>query len=211
MSGTDHEDIHRDLGAYVLGALEPAERDRLERHLSSCAICRDELADLAVLPVLLSRVTSDVLAAVESPPSFEPIARQLAADRRRARRRERAFAAVAGIAAVVAAVAVLAGPVRTDDAAGRSLVSGDGRVTATLEERAWGMSVQVAASGLPDRPGYVVVAVARDGHRAQVATWSNTGGDVRVTGACYLDAEDVDRVEIVAAPDEEVLAVLSPG
>jgi hypothetical protein len=45
-----------DVGVYVLGALAPAERDAFERHLGDCAICRDEVAELAVLPGLLGRL-----------------------------------------------------------------------------------------------------------------------------------------------------------
>ena len=47
------------LGAYVLGALEREERARLEAHLETCPICRDELDRLAPLPGLLSRLTLD--------------------------------------------------------------------------------------------------------------------------------------------------------
>ena len=47
------------LGAYVLGALEREERARLEEHLETCAICREELDRLAPLPGLLSRLTLD--------------------------------------------------------------------------------------------------------------------------------------------------------
>ena len=37
-------DCGRDLAAYVLGALEPAEAADFRRHLDSCAVCRDEVA-----------------------------------------------------------------------------------------------------------------------------------------------------------------------
>jgi anti-sigma-K factor RskA len=36
-------DCGRDLAAYVLGALEPAEAEDFRRHLDSCAVCRDEV------------------------------------------------------------------------------------------------------------------------------------------------------------------------
>lgn len=45
-----------EVGAYVLGALVPAERAAFEKHLADCAICREEVADLAVLPGLLGRI-----------------------------------------------------------------------------------------------------------------------------------------------------------
>jgi Putative zinc-finger len=54
------------LGAYVLGALEREERARLEAHLETCAICREELDRLAPLPGLLSRLTLDEAEVLET-------------------------------------------------------------------------------------------------------------------------------------------------
>ena len=51
----DHE---HDDGAYVLGALSPAERAAYERHLATCSFCREAVADIAVLPGLLGRLSS---------------------------------------------------------------------------------------------------------------------------------------------------------
>jgi hypothetical protein len=52
----DHE---HDDGAYVLGALSPAERAAYERHLATCSFCREAVADIAVLPGLLGRLGPD--------------------------------------------------------------------------------------------------------------------------------------------------------
>lgn len=49
-------DIRLALGAYVLGAIDPAERSMVDDHLATCADCREELAGLAALPALLRRV-----------------------------------------------------------------------------------------------------------------------------------------------------------
>ncbi len=49
------------LGVYVVGAIDPAERSVVDEHLTGCQACRDELAGLAGLPAMLSRVpTPDV-------------------------------------------------------------------------------------------------------------------------------------------------------
>lgn len=53
-----------EVGAYVLGALVPAERDAFEKHLAQCAICREEVADLAVLPGLLGRIDFETAKAI---------------------------------------------------------------------------------------------------------------------------------------------------
>lgn len=65
----DHE---HDDGAYVLGALSPAERAAYERHLATCSFCREAVADIAVLPGLLGRLSPadlDKLLAPEPPPA----------------------------------------------------------------------------------------------------------------------------------------------
>jgi len=43
------------LGVYLTGAIGPAERAAVVRHLAGCADCRAELAGLAALPALLRR------------------------------------------------------------------------------------------------------------------------------------------------------------
>jgi len=60
------------LGVYVLGAIDPAERAQVDAHLASCRDCRDELAGLAGLPALLSRVGAEeafALAESDGPPA----------------------------------------------------------------------------------------------------------------------------------------------
>jgi hypothetical protein len=44
------------LGVYVVGAIDPADRAVVDDHLARCQSCRDELAGLAGLPAMLSRV-----------------------------------------------------------------------------------------------------------------------------------------------------------
>ena len=47
------------LGALVLGALAPSEREQVERHVAACERCRAELAELASLPGMLNLVRPD--------------------------------------------------------------------------------------------------------------------------------------------------------
>ena len=57
MTGSaDCRDIRHALGVYVLGAIDPAERARVDAHLGTCPECREELAGLAGLPALLRRI-----------------------------------------------------------------------------------------------------------------------------------------------------------
>lgn len=43
------------IGAFLVGALDPTDRQELQIHLDDCEQCRSELALLAQLPALLHR------------------------------------------------------------------------------------------------------------------------------------------------------------
>jgi hypothetical protein len=60
----EHE---HDDGAYVLGALSPAERAAYERHLATCSFCREAVADISTLPDLLSRLDAQEFAKLLDP------------------------------------------------------------------------------------------------------------------------------------------------
>jgi predicted lipoprotein with Yx(FWY)xxD motif len=59
--------IRPQLGVYLTGAIAPADRVVVVRHLTACADCRAELAGLAGLPALLRR--PPVQAAAQEPPT----------------------------------------------------------------------------------------------------------------------------------------------
>ncbi|MGW7821069.1 zf-HC2 domain-containing protein [Streptomyces puniciscabiei] len=72
----DHDALRLLLGAYVLGALSPAETARVRAHLAECDACRAEHAELAGLPALLATVT-----AAEAEGRPEPVGEEDPADR----------------------------------------------------------------------------------------------------------------------------------
>jgi anti-sigma factor RsiW len=60
MTGTGAcAEIRLELGVYVLGVIGGADRSVVDAHLACCANCREELAELAGLPPLLSWATLD--------------------------------------------------------------------------------------------------------------------------------------------------------
>jgi predicted lipoprotein with Yx(FWY)xxD motif len=75
--------VRAELGVYVLGAITPADRARVVRHLASCRRCREEVAGIAALPALLRRVRAETAAqlTVESTGSGEPGAASALQDR----------------------------------------------------------------------------------------------------------------------------------
>jgi hypothetical protein len=96
-----------DDGAYVLGALSPAERAAFEGHMSACPACREAVTSLAVLPGLLSRLDAErAFPRTSAPMSVLPRTLAAISVRRKAeRRRNRFFAVAAGFAATVLAAA----------------------------------------------------------------------------------------------------------
>lgn len=101
------------LGVYVVGAIDPAERAMVDQHLGTCSACRDELAGLAGLPAMLSRVPAQDVARMGStvvslPEQHEPSPDLLNSLLRKVaiKRRTRLYR---GLVSVAAAAAVAAG------------------------------------------------------------------------------------------------------
>lgn len=140
-----HEDRFRDeVGAYVLGALDPDEARAFERHLEGCPGCREELDALRPAADLLPRSVEPVAPPASLKASLMEIVEREAHERRPAARaapprsslRERLAAALSGrrstLAWAIAAVALLAGVAGGIGVAG--LLSGDD--TRTLQAAA---------------------------------------------------------------------------
>lgn len=66
MTPDEHSEVQISLAAYVFGALDPAERIRVSTHIQGCSSCRDELAEFAVLPALISHAGWDSYEGEES-------------------------------------------------------------------------------------------------------------------------------------------------
>lgn len=87
-----------DAAAYVLGALEPAERERFETHLAGCPSCAATVREFAELPGVLAHAPVEDLF-TQPPPTLLPT---LVTKARKVRRR-RFFRTVVVTAAAVAA------------------------------------------------------------------------------------------------------------
>jgi hypothetical protein len=126
--GTDCREMRLLLGVYVIGAIDDAERAKLDEHLSECAGCRDELAGLAGLPAMLSQVPAEDVARLDGtvvrlPEASEPSPELLNAllSKVAGQRRTRMWR---GVAAAAAAAVFAAG----GTAAGLSLAGQSGPV-----------------------------------------------------------------------------------
>jgi len=187
----------RDDGAYVLGALAPAERAAFQRHLAGCRGCREAVAELAVLPGLLGRLataTAEQVAEAATAVEASRLPTLLAAaqvERRRGKVRRR-WRMLAAAAAVLMAFAVgvflesdVANP-RTGTTELASMVAVDhhGPVTAEVgfTETLGGTRITVHCWYLPTgdyhKPWtFRLYAVATDGVSEQVASWSAAPGE----------------------------------
>lgn len=180
------------LGVYVLGALDPAERAEVDAHLAGCASCRDELAALAGVPGLLSRLTPDEAAAGPPAPSdalLESLLRRVA--RERAARRRRWLAAVAAvvvlIAGAVAGVAALrsgSGPSTSPSrvVAARDVATGVA-VRVSLASRPSGTALTLSLTGVKAEERCRLRVVGADGSSEVAASWvASYSGAAQVTG-----------------------------
>ncbi|MGK5674144.1 anti-sigma factor family protein [Micromonospora sp. URMC 106] len=222
-----------DDGAYVLGALAPAERAAYERHLAGCAACRQAVAEIAVLPGLLGRLDPAGLEQFVPPPENPRVPELLTAARER-RRRERSAArrryaltalAAAALALVVGvgtaallpreAVAPPPGEVRMvamEPVAGTVPVHAEIALTGTD----WGTEVRMRC-GYDARAGYAkayafrLVAHGRDGATEQVASWlAAPGDDLRITGATRFTDAELVRITLHRADGPPLLTYPIP-
>lgn len=210
---TEHERFQEMAGAYVLGALETADRHAFERHLDSCEHCRREVSALAPIPGLLRHVDG-----VEPTPIpthvVDGVTAEAVAEWRtlhRSRRWWRWTAVAAMTFAVALAVVMLRGP---SESADLLLALGEGPVTGevAIDGRTWGSALELELDGLPARDRYVAWVVDRDGDRQQAASWGPTPtGHATLAGAAAVALGDVAAVVITDADGIEIAAFPADG
>ena len=209
------------LGAYVLGALEPAERGRVDAHLAECDSCRDELASFAALPGLLSRATIADVELVPDGPRPELLQRLLtavAAGRRRGRRARWLSAVAAGVIVVSAGTVAGVAVTSTHDATPAAAATFTGtnpehNVTASVAEwpKAWGAALEVHVTGAVSG-SYVdkcqLVAVAADGTKDVAGSWTVTpSGKITAQGATSMTPAQIAWFEIVRSDGEMLVKI----
>jgi Putative zinc-finger len=210
-----HPHVLEELGGYVLGALEPAERDAVAAHLAICPDCAAELERLAALPGLLRH--ADGLEIPSAPAAVEErlldqVAREAGLRRRgragllgrlspppRWRRRlvrGRLFAAAVAGAALGAAITALAVGGGEDDAPTpaqyRIQLTGTGGASARaeLEPGRGGTELHLWVRGLP--PGAEAVYEVHCERRG----WSASAGTFRADahGRAYVVLTTAARI-----------------
>ncbi|MGW0558242.1 anti-sigma factor family protein [Streptomyces sp. NPDC002926] len=175
------QERHRDVAAYALGVLEPADAFRFEEHLSDCVTCTVQLSDFASLAASLSELGGPCR--VEPPVPSGQLLERLAAEVTMVRRRSngRRLRLVAAAAALI--VGAPAAVVALQDAAppaGRQVAAKDATTgvtaSAAIQDRAWGTSVALRLAGLTGPSKCRLIAVGKDGIEHPVLSWAVPAG-----------------------------------
>ena len=185
--------IRPELGVYVLGAIAPADRARVSRHLASCPGCREELAGLAGLPALLRAVpaaTALQLSGERPPDPSGPLVDGLIG-RVAAFGRPRRWSLAAAAAVLVAAAAAgwaaqvlhaaapphRAAPGWWAAAAGGFNAATRARAEVRYTPQPCGTELEASVSGIPPGTRCQIWATTASGHQAAGGSWTITRAD----------------------------------
>ncbi len=216
------------LGPYALGALEPDEAREVEAHLRDCADCREELASLEEMKVLLGEVPPEAFldgAPDDGDLMMQRTLRAARAADRPGNRAKRRWLLPAAAAALVAATALgggviigqqtattVAGP--EDPPAGTIHVTGTDDVTGTtmatsVEPRAGWSWVDVKLTGLEAGAECELLVTDENGKTYVAGSWlvseeaARKGS--RFAGGVLVPIDQVASVEVKTVQGEHVV------
>jgi hypothetical protein len=208
VTGTDPF-IHTD-AAYVLGALDAADRAAFEEHLRTCDECTMRVAELQPMPSLLALLSEDDFQdgppETEAPPDtlLPGLLRRVRQEQRRRRWITGGLAAVA--AACVLTLAIVLWPTSNAKApapqALTALVASPVRATASLDSVQWGTMIHIDCyytdSG-SEPPGwaYTLTVVDRSGAAHDLGSWTLTPGrETQFPAGTSLPRSQIAKVQI---------------
>jgi predicted anti-sigma-YlaC factor YlaD len=194
-------EVRQALAVYVLGAIGPADRDVVDRHLADCAGCRGELAGFAALPALLRRVSPQEMSALVDDdtrgsrrgdqPSGPVLRLLLGRAGRRRRRYLRTRVTAAAAVGLLAGAGVIAGWHAAHPAVPRPLAASppgwsvtpraadpQSRVSAIVRYAAtvWGLQMSVQVTGIPAGTTCQVEVISATGQVTPAGGWTIARG-----------------------------------
>jgi Putative zinc-finger len=177
------------LGVYLLGAIDPAGRAAVDRHLAQCAECRHELAGMAGLPAMLGRVpVAEVSRPGEPGPpaaAVTPGLSRLLGPVAMGRRARRWCGLVLAAVAVVLAAVLGAGVQHMLDPQPRpvpwlAVSARDGQTlasaTVAYSARGWGTALDVRVRQIPPGTTCQLWVTNASGQHAQAGGWTIVRG-----------------------------------
>lgn len=211
------EHVSAGLGAYVLGALEPAERAQVETHLPFCPACRDQLAAIAGLPGLLSHLRPEDLDAGEgsedselTAPGADVLRRtltELASRQRRRLTRTRVLGAAASVLVLAAGAEIattLATPSAPHQAPFTTVAAADQSSHAAavfeLHPQPWGTGVTVRLQHVPAGTHCRLITIDHRGQQQTISSWqADYDGAASINAASDLAPTDIATLKIITA------------
>ncbi|GAA3041925.1 anti-sigma U factor RsuA [Kitasatospora albolonga] len=234
---TSPQEQHLDVGAYVLGLLEPEEMAQFATHLAGCARCTAEADELSGLEPLLAEYAEAVGPAVPTADDgrlLERLTAEVTAGRRAARTR-RLFLVAAAVAVLIGGPllgASLGGseearPVARSTSPAQELMDHGVRHSATdastgavatvaLEDRKWGTHVALQLAGVRGPLSCSLIAVGRSGEQQTVTSWAVPPAgyglpgqpDSLIThGGVGLPSGQIDHFEVRTSDGTRLVAV----
>jgi putative zinc finger protein len=197
---------HGEIGAYVVGALSPAEAGRVLRHLRGCAGCRADYQDLAPVRDWLGRLGPN-----DGMPARQPLARLPLEPAHppwhQVTRHRWTVAGAAIAAAAIAVIAVLAAhPAATPSFQAfdpATKVQGQAMLRATPT----GTQIDLTISGLPAGQRCILVTVSPAG-TAIAGTWAaQYSGTAHITGTSAIPRSQLSALRIEAPSHRLLLSI----
>lgn len=223
------EEVRVSLGVYLVGAIDAGERAEVDEHLRTCARCRAELDDLAILPSMLDQLTlEDLGGVVPAPPASESLFARVAAQARleadaepasdRAKgatiqelprfRRRRALLAAAAAVVLIGGASTAALTVLSQGSNVHSGVQGQIHMRVAVSSQATGSTLRVEVSGLPEDEQCWLYAVASNGTKELVGHWEATyAGEAQVTGSTSIAKADLSRLVLEGPRETQLVSV----
>ncbi|MEU9990221.1 zf-HC2 domain-containing protein [Streptomyces sp. NPDC048045] len=251
MQGSQAPNEHETVGAYALGILDDAEATAFEAHLAGCEWCAQQLDELAGMEPMLAALADlpgsgstpaigESLSARPSPRLMEKLVDEVA--ERRAMKRRKGFYLVAAAAALIIGgpIAVMAasggnsGQTATPLAATAQTtfdqlptkVSGTdsttgASATVAMGEKNWGTSTVLQLKGVKGPLKCSLVAVAKNGERQTLGSWSvpkwgygladakteEAKNPLYIGGGTALKPSEIDKFQVVTFDGKTLVEV----